>query len=73
MTPKDKAIELLSKFLDEQNHTEELSEAKQCSLICVDEILSSNPCMESKDRGCNFEWTDNTYYWEEVKQEIEKL
>jgi hypothetical protein len=47
--------------------------AKQCALIAVDEIIKSNPCYESSDRGLNFSWQDNTYYWQEVKQEIEKL
>ena len=46
---------------------------KQCALIAVDEIIKSNPCYEDSDRGGNFMWNDNTYYWQEVKEEINKL
>jgi len=66
MTPKEKAIELVNKFNDYMvpNYTGTF-EAKQCALIAVDEVL-------------NFINTDvfsytNEEYWEEVKQEIEKL
>lgn len=47
--------------------------AKQCALIAVDEIINSNPCCEGSDRGGNFQWDDNTYYWQEIKQAIIKL
>jgi hypothetical protein len=40
-------------------------------LIAVDEILNSNPCCEDSDRGGNFQWASNEYYWQEVKQEIQ--
>jgi homoserine trans-succinylase len=60
MTAKEKAKELVDKFLNEQNNTEEISEAKQCALICVDEILRILPFTDVK-------------YWQEVKQEINKL
>ena len=74
MTPKEKAEELVDKFyqttpnetwIDEplgefmQTYTA-WGQAKQCALIAVDEIL--NTCVESM-----------IYYWQEVKQEIEKL
>ncbi len=39
MNPKEKAKDLVNKFLNEQNNSEEISEAKQCALICVDELL----------------------------------
>jgi hypothetical protein len=78
MTPKEKAKELVSKFNFE--HTgqtyilhQKVDESKRCALIAVDEILNSNPCCEDSDRGGNFQWASNEYYWQEVKQEIEKL
>ena len=64
MTPKEKAIELVNKYL--QIYDGRVKQAKQCALIAVDEIL--------KDRE---EIDDmriiNDPYWLEVKEEIEKL
>jgi hypothetical protein len=71
MTPKDKAKELIVNFSDVGLITS--IEAKQCALIAVDEIINSNPCYEDSDRGGNFQWNDNTYYWGEVKDELIKL
>ena len=60
MTPKDKARELYEKMRREEYHWP----AKQCALIAVDEILKIT-------------WVDKFLivedYWNEVKQEIEKL
>ena len=79
MTPKEKAIELIDKF---NNHTvkelvylkigkviEGKTEAKQCALIAVDEILNANPNYPE------FKENEGTpiRYWEVVKQEIENL
>lgn len=62
MTPKEKAIELVTKFLTYSNqfYPNDTRDAKQCALISVDEILQT--CTES-----------SIWYWQEVKQEIEKL
>ena len=65
MTPQEKAIELYEKFIiytdvDIQNSKVEIYNTKQCALIAVDECLHT--CIESM-----------IYYWQEVKQEIEKL
>jgi hypothetical protein len=69
MTPKEKAIELISKlkpFADYQeddcfNQIEKmLINAKHCALIAVDEIIES----------CNH---INKWYWQEVKEEINNL
>jgi hypothetical protein len=74
MTPKEKAIELFNKYatyvvmwtggveVEKQN-------CKQCALIAVDEILSDYK---------NYLLHENTeykglMYWQEVKNEIEKL
>jgi hypothetical protein len=42
--------------------------AKQCALIAVDEILDVDCCDMSEE--C---FDNHIEYWEEVKQEIEKL
>jgi hypothetical protein len=63
MTPKEKAEELVLKYLRIDNNTREWFNkhiAKQCALIAVDEIIKV--MSDSQD-----------WYWEEVKQEIEKL
>lgn len=74
MTPKEKAEELVTKMYVNQwrNNTMEYKTAKQCALIAVDEIYKTN-----LKYGVYLEndW-DKTYYysyWEEVKEEIEKL
>tara|TARA_B110000305_G_C18823132_1_gene352322 strand:+ start:42 stop:254 length:213 start_codon:yes stop_codon:yes gene_type:complete len=70
MTAKDKAKELVDRFweLDMLDDNGDLywigkENAKQCALICVDEILSQ------------FNWKPSAglSYWEEVKEEINKL
>jgi hypothetical protein len=60
MTPKEKAGDLFYKFSMENQYYERV---KQCALIAVDEILDVLNVID------NFEMI----YWEEVKQEIEKL
>jgi len=61
MTPKDKAKELIKKYslLSWKGKEFEFEYYKQCALIAVDEILN-------KDYY-------NNEYWQEVKNEIEKL
>ena len=59
MTPKEKAMEIAMKF-DKKGETDN---AKQCALICVDEILREIPKrFDSEER-----------YWKEVKKEISRL
>ena len=75
MTPKEKAIELVNKqliilanaFFASLRSKNEM--AKQCALICVDEILENipNEVMSYKP------FMMNNDYWQEVKQEINKL
>ena len=67
MTPKEKSIELVNKFL--QIYDGRVPQAKQCALICVDEILQTipNEVMSYKP------FMMNTDYWQEVKQEINKI
>jgi hypothetical protein len=72
MTPKEKAEEICRKMLFQIEWNAQPSvvkgAAKQCALIAVDEIIQSNPCKLD-----GFEYERNTKYWEDVKQEIEKL
>ena len=60
MTPKEKADELVSKFKDIKDAYYIDEFAKERALIAVDECLQT--CVESM-----------IWYWQEVKQEIEKL
>jgi hypothetical protein len=62
MTPKEKAIELVQKFNYDNKHFL-MYDVRQCALICVDEIL----------KGSRLFYIDDYTYWEEVKQEIQKL
>lgn len=66
MTPKEKAEYLIDKFIqytpEDEDFTYEYT--KKCALIAVDEIL--NVTSESYD-------IEHINWWQEVKQEIEKL
>ena len=68
MTPKEKAKELVDRFLGIKKINPNAitrpynwQDAKQCALICVDEILNT------------ILYDIEIPYWQEVKQEIEKL
>jgi hypothetical protein len=70
MTPKEKAEQLVESFMNiKQQKLADYSiiyhpTAKQCALISVDEILNAiNPFGQFLGKD----------YWEEVKNEIEKL
>jgi len=85
MTPKEKAEELFDKMHWAMPHpsttnAETYIISKQCALIAVDEIIKASP-LEPNDTP---EWvqpedwfSDSSIsaekYWQEVKQEIEKL
>jgi len=70
MTPKEKAEELVSKYITNQNswYLENLvdglriAHAKQCAILAVNEILN----WDVKHNG-------NIEYYEEVKHEIENI
>lgn len=83
MTPKEKAIELVSKycikvevsFIEHSiptlvNASMRYSSAKECALIAVNEIIASIP---TKPSNAKMERLDAIMFWIEVKQEIEKL
>ena len=59
MTPEEKALEIFNKMCSSVDELLPL-DVRECALIAVDEILGE--CRLERD-----------WYWEEVKQEIEKL
>ena len=67
MNPKDKAEELVNKFMNANSlklsdySRIEFPTAKQCALICCDEVLG----YMGADRGYEF--------WTEVKEELLKM
>ena len=67
MTPKDKAIGLYIKYIDAYNNinlqVSDYKFAKQCALIAVDEIIKDKKMFNQI----------SVEYWEDVRQEIEKL
>jgi hypothetical protein len=78
MTPQEKALQLIDAF-DEyaESRINEIGEfdkkycCKVCALIVVDEILNNNNKIPGNVSGLHT--IENTYYWQEVKQEIENL
>ncbi len=85
MTPKEKAEELLNKFKPfahrsyhgltsrKQLEEEQLDNAKECALICVEEIMESQIPIHEFRSDIKYKNTIYYEYWNEVKQEIEKL
>ena len=80
MTPKEKAEELVLRYLRIDNNTKEWFNshiAKQCALIAVDEIIKVCPYIRHKNwetlEQLNAENIYFVEFWQEVKQEIEKL
>ena len=75
MAPKDKAVGLVWKYYHNIEHTisneyasKDWEIAKQCAIIAVDEILNIYQI-----KNAAFEFYEVRNYWQEVKQEIEKL
>jgi predicted DNA-binding protein YlxM (UPF0122 family) len=66
MTPKEKAEQLINKFFFDTT-LNELEEAKDCALIAVDEI------MKECEKFFEAISENRKLFWQEVKQEIEKL
>jgi hypothetical protein len=89
MTPKEKAEELYSKYYNRIEHSlsEDVSGfekdiVKHCALIAVDEILNALPILRPAQDAVNYlenystiqTQLDNiSYYWIDVKAEIQKL
>jgi hypothetical protein len=87
MTPKEKAGQLFFKYRNLENKDSFINNynAKQCALIAVDEVIKYHESLYNKgfkDVHIALSSPIKTYndilnpllkYWEEVKQEIEKL
>lgn len=73
MTPKEKAQELTDNYFVLANGYLTLEQVKQCALIAVDEILNSTPYGWYDKRFFSDKMKKFYEYWQEVKQEIEKL
>jgi len=77
MTPKEKAQELLDKIINIANKHDcfgnEYPLAKDCALIAVDEILKEYAHAENHIEDIMGRISLYIKYWQEVKQEIEKL
>ena len=68
MTPQEKAMELVKKmYLAHSNSYSDITNhlAKQCALIAVDEIIEA-----LRNNAAN---SESWLYYEEVKNEIEKI
>ena len=73
MTPKEKANDILDNFwlMDKVEPMLTEEQAKQCASIAVDEIIKECYNWNGSD---NVQWETKRFdYWNEVKQEIEKL
>jgi len=72
MTPKEKAIELYNKFYNTSSHPHYVESrqqfAKQCALIAIDEMLTWFKAHSYSNKNY-----DAFVFYNEVKQEIEKL
>jgi hypothetical protein len=68
MTPKEKANELVNKYLMNTPVGFHIDDAKECALIAVDEILDIAYWEYMESMG-----EKEKEYWEEVKQEIINL
>ena len=81
MTPKEKALEIVDKFWKSCYDKHDIAklvkaDAKQCALIAVDELIKYHDEFMDVVR---YELPSNIVavipykYWDDVKQEIEKL
>jgi hypothetical protein len=69
MTAKEKAVELYNKFRNENAVLSANVRAKKQALIACDEILRL-ACLNDTD---GYTGSNTEKYWQQVKQEIEKL
>ncbi len=65
MTPKEKAEELVYKFMD--THIS-WKQSKQCALIAVDELIKIHYLLTT-----THDTSPSINYWKEIKQEIQNL
>ncbi len=78
MTPKEKANELIEKFLSLNDIfnkpiiTDE-QDAVKCAIIAVVEIIDQWDYVDTYLANLGGEFNPNLRYWQEVKTELEKL
>ena len=65
-SPKDKAEELVYKFMDTRISWKQ---SKLCALIAIDEIIKAIPDASDDDSPYNHE----LLWWQELKNEIQNL
>ena len=79
MTPKEKAENLIEKFIpntriwnDEKGWEDCIESAKKCALIAVDEIINSSPSLPIISDAGSFvnDIEESTEFWQEVKEEL---
>lgn len=68
MDAKLKAEELIDKFMPHSSGNSNNNEAKQCALIAVDEVFSVITVVPY-----GITYLSLVDYWQEVKEEIEKV
>jgi hypothetical protein len=73
MTPKEKAKELVLKFEAYTDSADERGFAKECALFTVDEILEITASRYYNLQTSELIEVKYMEYWQEVKQEIEKM
>jgi hypothetical protein len=62
VTPKEKAMELVQKYMLHTPVGFYIEDAKKCAIIAVDLVLSNR-----------LFWKEDYKYWNDVKEEINKL
>lgn len=85
MNAKEKAFELFVKFSGltpsegansyedlRSNEANDNDAAIQCAIICVEEILKTDPC-DGYMTDAEYVTDSRVEYWEEVKAELERL
>ena len=65
MTPKEKAEELVDKFMDTRISWKQ---SKLCALIAVDELIKIHYLLTTTN-----DTSPSINYWKDVKQELENL
>jgi hypothetical protein len=80
MTPKEKAKKLTFKFMKIDSDSQQFDEfemklfyAQRCALIAVDEVIQQWEVIDTYISDFGGKLNQSLKYWQEVKQEIEKL
>ena len=77
MSPKEKVLELVDKYNNQLQKDMAcivyVENAKQCALICIEEIISQWEYIDTYLADLRGELNPNLKYWYEVKKELFKL